>query len=305
MNGTGVIDGQGALDLTHMTREDLAGITGIANVGAVIVPESLAGPYATIPAEDIGATVYVPDGEKVRLHVGSLVVGGDGIGSPDETLVLVGSMVVTSPVTGDLPKRISVVGSIIAPRGSESALGRVLGDGQGSVTYYRYVEGQQVKVQTGQVRLTGAALANVTGEPSDILVASGQVIITGEVGDVGFSQLFLSGQVIAPETSQSQLESRLDVTGQVVWYRSADPRLFLDDVEFGPEFFRLLDHKVSLIVFGDLTLSPGVTSELLMEKVADVVLFSDAVAPAAAVPALQVLATSGIGQIRTADGSHG
>jgi hypothetical protein len=305
MTDRGVIDGQGVLDLTRMTKEDLAGISGLANIGAVVVPESLAGAYAAIPAEGIGGTVYVPDGAKIRVHAGTLVVGGDGLGASDETLVLVGSMVITSPVTGELPQRINVVGSLIAPRGSESALGAVLGDITGAVAYYRYVEGQQVKVQSGQVRLSGAALANMAGEPSDILVASGQVIITGEVGEIGYSQLFLSGQVIAPETAQARLEPRLDVQGQVVWYRSGDPRMFMDEVELGADFFRLLDHKITLLVFGDLTISAGVTAELLMEKVADLVLFGDAVAPAEAVPALQVLATSEFGRIRTANGSHG
>lgn len=305
MTDKGVIEDQGVLDLTHMTREDLGAITRIAGVGAVIVPESLAGPYAAIPADNVGATVFVPDGAKIRVHVGSLVVGGDGIGASDETLVMVGAMVITSPVTGELPQRINVVGSVIAPRGSEAALGRVLGDSTGTVAYYRYVDGQQVKVHSGQVRLSGAALANAAGEPSDILVVSGQVIITGEVGEIGYSQLFLSGQVIAPEAAQAQLEPRLDAQGQIVWYRSDDPRLFMDDVELGADFFRLLDHKITLLVFGDLTISPGVTAEQIIEKVADVVLFGGAVAPAEAVGALQALATSGFGQVRTADGSHG
>ncbi|MEV7626748.1 hypothetical protein [Actinoplanes sp. NPDC089786] len=299
----GVIDAQGMLDLSHLTSPDqLAAITRISRVGVVVVPESLAGAYAAIPAEDVGSTVFLPDGVKPRVHVGPLVVGGDGIGSPDEILIVVGVLVVIGAVTGDLPQRISVVGSVFAPRGSEAALGRVLGGGVGTVSYYRHQEGIRVKTLSGQIQLSGSSLANLTGEPTDILVAAGQLIITGEIGDVGYDQILIAGQLIAPAAGQAQLEARMDAQGQVVWYRSADPRVFLEDVELGPDYFRLLDHPISIIAFGAVTISAGVTAELLREKVADVVLFDDVVAPAEVVPALQVLTTIAMGQIRVADG---
>jgi hypothetical protein len=302
----GVIEGQGLLDLSHLTSPDeLAAITRISEVGAVVLPESLAGAYAAIPVSEVGGTIFVPDGLKPRVHVGPLIVGGDGIGAPDEMLVVVGVLVIIGPVTGELPGRISVIGSVFAPRGSEAVLGRVFGGGVGTVTYYRYREGQDVKMLSGQVRLTGAALANHTGEPGDILIAAGQVIITGEVGPVGYDQILVAGQVLAPEAAQAQLETRMDVQGQTVWYRSGDPRVFLDDVELGPDYFRLLDHPISLIALGDLTIGAGVTSDLLRENVADIVLLGDVLAPAEAVAGVQVLATTILGQIRIADGSRG
>jgi hypothetical protein len=305
----GAIERQGVLDLSHLTSPDeLAAITRISEVGAVVLPESLAGAYAAIPISEVGATVFVPDGLKARVHVGPLVVGGDGVGAPDEMLVVVGALVITGPVTGDLPRRISVVGSVFAPRGSEAALGRVLGGGAGTVTYYRFREGQDaphVRMLSGQVQLTGAALANHTGDPSDILIAAGQVIIAGEVGPIGYSQILVAGQVIAPEAAQAQLETRMDAQGQMVWYRSGDPRVFYDDVELGPDYFRLLDHPISLITLGDLTIGAGVTIDLLRENVADIVVLGDVSAPAEAVPAVQVLATAIMGQIQVADGPRG
>ncbi|MGW4947004.1 hypothetical protein ACWEOZ_36085 [Actinoplanes sp. NPDC004185] len=305
----GVIEEQGVLDLSHLTSPDeLAAITRISGVGAVVVPESLAGAYAAIPVSDVGATVFVPDRLRSRVHVGPLVVGGDGIGAPDEALVVIGVLVITGQVTGELPSRISVVGSVFAPRGSEAVLGRVLGGGVGTVTYYRHQQGQDgphVTVLSGQVRLTGAALANHTGEPSDILVVAGQVIITGEVGPIGYSQIFVAGQALAPEAAQSELETRMDTQGQTVWYRSGDPRVFLEDVELGPDYFRLLDHPISLIALGDLTIGAGVTADLLRRNVTDIVPLGDVLAPAEAVPAIQVLTTTVMSQIRVADGSRG
>jgi len=302
----GVIEGLGVLDLSHLNSPDeLAAITRISGVGAVVLPESLAGAYASIPVSDVGATIFVPDGLKPRVHVGPLVVGGDGIGAPDELLVVVGVLVITGPVTGEVPARISVIGSVFAPRGSEAALGRVFGGGVGTVTYYRYQDGQDVKMLSGQVRLTGGALANHTGEPGDILIAAGQVIITGEVGPIGYRQILVAGQLLAPEAAQRELETRMDVQGQTVWYRSGDPRVFFDNVELGPDYFGLLDHPISIIALGDLTIGAGVTADLLREHVADIALLGDVLAPAAAVPAIQVLATTITGQIRVVDGSRG
>ena len=302
----GVVEGRSVLDLSHLTSPDeLAAITRISGVGAVVLPESLAGAYASIPVSDVGATIFVPDGLKPRVHVGPLVVGGDGIGAPDELLVVVGVLVITGPVTGEVPGRISVIGSVFAPRGSEAALGRVFGGGVGTVTYYRYQDGQDVKMLSGQVRLTGGALANHTGEPGDILIAAGQVIITGEVGPIGYRQILVAGQLLAPEAAQRELETRMDVQGQTVWYRSGDPRVFFDNVELGPDYFGLLDHPISIIALGDLTIGAGVTADLLREHVADIALLGDVLAPAAAVPAIQVLATTITGQIRVVDGSRG
>ena len=299
----GVVSGEAVLDFTHLTSaEELAAISRIEGVAAVLVPESLAGAYAAIPSEGVAATVYVPDGGNARVHVGPMIVGGDGLGAAEDVLVVVGLLVITSPVTGVVPRRIIVVGSVLAPRGSEPALGPVLGGGVGSVTYYRYVEGQDFKVLTGQVKLSGAILANPAGQPDDVLLAAGQVIVTGPVTGVGYAQVIITGQLVAPAASREVLEPRIQVHGQTAWYRSDDPRVIVEDTRFGPDFFRLLDHPVSLVVLADLSIDVGVTEAMLLEKVSDIILLSDLTAPADLVPALQVLATDAFGTIRADDG---
>ncbi len=299
----GVVHDQAVLDLSHVgSREELSAITRITDVGVVVVPESLAGAYAAIACSDVGATVFVPDGAKARIHVGPLAVGGDGLGAGDEVLVVVGALIILSPVTGELPLRISVVGVVVAPRGSEAMLGPVFSGGVGSVTYYKYAQGQQVTVLTGQVQLSGAMLANMAGEPDDVLVIAGQVIVTGPVSTVGYRQVLVAGQFVAPQAGRAELEARLQVQGQVVWYRSDEPRVFLADTELAAAYFQLLDQPVSLIVLGDLTIASDVTAELVRDKVTDIALLGDATAPAEVVPVLQLLATVAAGQIRTADG---
>jgi hypothetical protein len=309
MNGSepvgdrGVVSRQPVLDLSHFrSPEALAVISRIERVATVIVPESLATAYATIPASRVAATIYVPDGAKVRVHTGPLMVSGDGLGAAGDVLVVVGMLVITSPVTGAVPQRVSVVGSVLAPRGSEPVLGPILADVVGSVGYYRYVEGQDVKVLTGQVKLSGAGLANPGGQPADILVAAGQVVVTGPVTTVGYAQVFVAGQLVAPAASREMLEPRVQVQGQAAWYRADEPRVFYEDTRVGPDFFRLLDHPVSLVLFEDLTIAPGVTESMVREKVTDIALFEDLMAPAELVPVLQVLATDAFGEIRADDG---
>jgi hypothetical protein len=299
-----VISGEALVDLSHLTSPDqLAAIRRIEGVGAVVVPESLAAAYAAVPSSGVGGTIYVPDDANVRVHVGPLTVGGDGLGAAEDVLVVVGMLVITSPVTGGvLPRRVSVVGSVLAPRGSEQALGPVLGGGVGSVTYYRHAEGQDFRVLTGQVKLSGAMLANPAGQSDDILLAAGQVVVTGPVTSVGFAQVVVAGQLIAPAAGRDVLEPRVQAQGQVAWYQSDDPRLIFEDMRVGPDFFRLLDHPVSLVLLGDLSIAPDVTEAMVREKVTDIILFGDIIAPAELVPVLQVLAADAFGAIRADDG---
>jgi hypothetical protein len=298
----GVVSRQGVLDLSHLTSpEALAGISRIERVGAVIVPESLAAAYAAIPSSRVSATVYVPDGANVRVHTGTLIVGGDGLGGEADVLVVIGMLVIVSPITGTMPGRINVVGSVLAPRGSESALGRAMAGGTGSVSYFRYVEGQDVRALSGQVKLSGAFLANPTGQPDDVLIAAGQVVVTGPVAKMGFGQVYVAGQLVAPLASREALEPRMNVLGQAVWYGADEPRVIYEDTRVGPDFFRLLDHPVSLILLGDLTITAGVTETMVREKITDIALLGDVTAPAELVPVLQVLATDAFGTIR-ADG---
>ena len=164
-----VLSDQPVADFSHLTApEHLAAISRIENVALVIVPESLAAAYTAIPSSGVAATIYVPDGANVRVHTGALVVGGDGIGAADDVLIITGMLIITSPVTGPVPQRIHVVGSVLAPRGSEAALGPALAGGTGGVSYYTPADGQDVKVFSGQVRLSGAMLANPAGQADDI-----------------------------------------------------------------------------------------------------------------------------------------
>lgn len=302
-SGGVVVSDQPVADFSHLTApEQLAAISRIENVALVIVPESLAAAYAAISSSQVAATIYVPDSASVRVHTGALVTGGDGIGAADDVLVITGLLIITSPVTGPVPHRIHVIGSVLAPRGSEAALGPALAGGTGSVTYYTPFDGQDIKVLSGQVRLSGAILANSAGQPDDMLIAAGQVVIAGEIATVGYRQVIIAGQLAAPAASRDVIEPRAHVQGQALWYRGEDPRVFSGDATLGPDFFRLLDHPVSLVVLGDLTITAGVTEPMLREKITGISVSGDAMAPSELVGMLQVLAGDVFGEILASDG---
>ena len=298
-----VVRDQPVVDFSHLTSpEQLAGISRIEDVAVVVVPQSLAGAYAAISVSDVAGTIYVPDRANVRVHTGSLAVGGDGLGTAADVLVVMGMLLITSPVTGPMPQRIYVIGSVLAPRGSESALGPALAGGSGGVSYYPYLDGQEIKVLSGQVRLSGAVLANEAGGLGDIMVAVGQVVVTGRITTLGFQRVIVAGQLAAPADSRDVLEPGFQIQGQVGWYEGGDPRILSQDTTLGPDYFRLLDHPVNLVVFGDLTIAEGVTEAMMRDKIGSIILFGDAIVPPGLVAMLQVLATDVFGDIRASGG---
>ena len=300
--GVRVVSGEAVVDLSHLTEPgELAAISRIEQAAVVIVPESLAGAYAEIPTAHVASTLYVPGGANTRVQIGSLVVGGDGLGGADDVLVVIGLLAITSPVTAPVPKSIHVVGSVLAPRGSEQVLGPALAGGSGSVTYYPYADGQQIKVLSGHVKLSPAMLANAAGRPDDILVVAGQVVVSGEVTTVGFGTVIIAGQLAAPAASRDVLEPAIESQGQAAWYESRNPRVFNGDVRLGPDFLRLLERPTALVVLGDLIVADGVTEDALREKISALTVFGDVIAPAGLVGVVQFLAADVFGDIVTSD----
>lgn len=294
-----VISGEAVVDLSHLTEpSQLDAISRIEKSALVIVPESLAGAYTAIPTAKVASTLYVPTGGHVRVQTGSMVVGGDGLGAPDDVVVVIGLLIISSPVVGPVPKRLYVVGSVLAPRGSEQVLGQALAGGSGSVTYYPYAEGQEVKVLSGQVRLSPAVLANPAGRPDDILVAAGQVVVTGQVTSVGYRTAIIAGQLAAPAASRDVLEPSVQVQGQAIWYEGDNPRIYNGDARINADFLRLLDAPLALVVLGDLIVEDNVTEDALREKISAITVFGDIIAPPGLIGIVQVLATEVFGDIK-------
>jgi hypothetical protein len=125
---TGDIRAVGVLDLLHVTPEDLERTTSIGDVGTVLVRESMAGRLSAIPMHKVGSVVAVPDGGRLVTNMGVVKLPGEALaasGHEDEVLLVVGPLVITTPVERVAYRRLVVVGVLVAPKGSEAALASV------------------------------------------------------------------------------------------------------------------------------------------------------------------------------------
>ena len=290
------------LDLTGMSSPDeLASVSLIENISLVLVPESLSGELAKIPMRGVASVVPVPDGADVRVHTGAAVFGGEALADPggdNVVLVVTGTLALTSPVEHVGYRQVIVTGMVLAPAGSEGALAAGLTKVTGSVQYYEHVEGQRFRNLSGQTKISGEALANRGGNPSDVLFLTGQTMITGPAPEVGFQTIVAAGQLIAPRDSEVALMSALTMQGQLVWY-DGDPRFFSGSESFGRAFFELLDDPLSLVLLGSFTIEDDVPPELLREKVSGITLVGKLIASKEVVPVLQLLVTEKQGTITT------
>ena len=300
-----VVENVPELDLTGMTsEEELAAISQIRNVAVVLVRESLAGALHRVPMSDVASVVAVPDGVRPHVQTGSIVMGGEGLAPPDGdqlALVVTGALVLSTPVEAVTYRQVIVTGLVLAPEGSEAALGRGLTRVTGSVQYYRYAEGQRIRTMSGQLTVSADTLANEGGSTDDVLVVSGQVVVTGAVTTVGFQQIIAAGQVILPRAGESVLSSHLTVDGQVIWY-DGEPRLFTGRERLDADFLTWIEDPVTLIVIGRLDVAEGVTPELLRAKLAEIALVGRIVAPPELLGVLRFLCREKHGTITTEQG---
>lgn len=295
----GAIRGVAVLNLIHMTAEDLGRITSIESVALILVPASLRGALARIPTRGVASIVPVPDAADVRVHTGTVVLGGEALadpGSDDAVLIVTGTLALSSPVTRVGFREVIVTGMVLAPYGSEGPLGAGLTSVTGSVQYYRYVEGQRFRTFSGQRKLSGASLANAGGDPADVLFLAGQTIITGPVEAVGYQHVVVAGQLVAPREAEALLAPVLTMEGQLAWY-DGEPRFLVGREELGRDFLELLDEPASLAIVGSCTIGDDVTPELLRAAVRDIVLIGRIVAPRPLHGVLQLLTTEKHGVI--------
>ncbi|MBI3971158.1 MAG: hypothetical protein HY332_07690 [Chloroflexi bacterium] len=302
VGGVGEIKNLGVLDLTAMrSPEELDRITAIRNVGVVLVPESLAGKLATIPISSTGATVAIPEGQHVRLLTGQTLMGGEALANPageeSNVLVVVGQLVLTSPVERVGYRQLIAIGQVVAPRGSEGPLGAGMTRLIGQALYYPYVAGAEVKVVTGGNRMSGEALANQGGREDDILLTTGRLVVTSPVERVGYRHIVALGDLFAPKDSEATLSPYVTTLSGRAMYYSGRPRFFEGKDRFARAFFELLEGQTTLVLIGKFVVEPDVPPELLRQKISEIVLAGSLRAPKGLIPVIQVLTTEKLGTI--------
>ncbi len=134
----GHISNIGLFDLRGAQNpEDLQHITRISNVGSILIPEHLLAVLTRIPMTNVGTTIGIPAGEKIKIQSGQLRLSGEMFanGAPDEILLLMGQVSINSPVASVGYKEVWIYGQGFALRGSESTLGAKLGRVSGQLIY--------------------------------------------------------------------------------------------------------------------------------------------------------------------------
>src|SRR5436309_1938491 len=70
----------GVLDLSAMeSPEALDGVRRISNVGVILVPQPLLQKLSSIPMTNVGTTIPVPTGAKLRAFTGETILSGDAL----------------------------------------------------------------------------------------------------------------------------------------------------------------------------------------------------------------------------------
>jgi len=149
----GAITHLGLLDLRHLKSVDeLGNITGISHVGTILISEQLAGSINRIPMHHVGSIVAVPADMKVKLVTGDMKLRGDFLenanGAPDETLVVTGGLMVTSPFQRIGYQSLILTGEIFAPKECEHILTSSISQLYGELYFYEH----EPRVFSGQDR---------------------------------------------------------------------------------------------------------------------------------------------------------
>jgi hypothetical protein len=296
----------GMLDLSGLDApEALDGVVAIRNVGVIIVPEPLLPRLSRIPMRNVGSTIPVPAGARPRIFSGDTILSGDALanadGNANDVLIVSGTLVVTSPVAKVGYSQFIASGEVIAPEGSEAALGSGLTRMSGDLFYYPYAAGASVRVRVGAQEVSGRDLANPSGQETDILLVVGAMSVTGPVERLGYQQVVVVGTMVLPPGSEDVLAGRVSSLGGRVIYSTARLRQFTGNDSFGRGFFEYLDEPILLAVTGNCTLEDDVTPDLLKEKVAGIILTGNFIAPRAALGAVQALTLSKTGNISASD----
>jgi hypothetical protein len=293
------------LDLTGaQAASALDGISRISHVATILVSESLLPKLSRIAMDRVAATIPIPDGSRPKVFSGQITLSGEALantaGQADDVLIVAGQLIITSPVRQVGYKDLIVVGQLVAPEGSEAALGSGLRHLSGQVVYYPYVEGARIRMHSGNV-ISGDMLANVNGEPTDMLFAIGQLVVTSPIPRLGYEQVVALGHVVLPKETDAALLGRFTaVSGQVSTYTAA-PRIFDGKDHFSAGFFELFDKQLTLVLDGTFSFDDDVTPPLLRQKVAAIVLDGKIRAPRSLVPMLQMLCIARDGKIMAAD----
>ena len=126
----------------------------------------------------------------------------------------------------------------------------------------------KIRVYTGQIRLTGDALA--AGPEDTTLVIVGQCVICAPVTAIGYRDIRICGQILIPEGGEAVIQAKLSqLIGQTYAYPPGDVRMMVgEQAEWDAAFLSALPAPTTFVMIGSqLTVAKDITTALLVEKV--------------------------------------
>ncbi|OXM16334.1 hypothetical protein [Paenibacillus herberti] len=157
-------------------------------------------------------------------------------------------------------------------------------------------EGSKVNQIGGTLKVGGEFLENGSVDGSDILLVTGELILTSPPKKFGYKQLIVVGQLFIPRGSESILTPCItQSSGEIIPYDHHNSRFFMGQGQFGREFFECLKKPVVMMLNGTFTIESDVSKDLLLEKVTEIVLSGTLMADKKLVPILTALAVEQLG----------
>lgn len=196
----GKISDVGMLDLRYAkTPEDLAGITSISDVGAILIPEHLTGALARIGISDVGGVVAVPQDCKVSCMTGQVQLSAASLaaGDPDTILLIVGQVFILGEITSVGYKEVRAFGQIFAPRAGQDIFAAKLTQMTGQVIYVP----SEPRIFMGDESIGGEYL-DLLPEPTTVVVLGSLTFdasATKESVKKKLLEIVLLGTITAPQ----------------------------------------------------------------------------------------------------------
>jgi hypothetical protein len=189
------------------------------------------------------------------------------------------------------------VGVILAPEALSGALMKIPQKNVGLIVTIPPTSGK-IKRLTGQLTVDGEVFANRSGSPEDLLIIAGQIIITSEIEVIGFKEVIVAGQIVAPKKTERALVGAVSqLSGQIVYYTGQTPRLFVGNDTFSKAFFDHIDGNMSMVLIGNFEFGSDVDTATLKQKVTELVVIGELKAPKELIPLIQLLAVVKLGNI--------
>ncbi len=204
----GAITHLGLLDLRHLRSiEEMANVTRISHVGTILVSDQLEGSINRIPMNHVGSILTVPADMQVKLLTGDLKLGGEFLananGDPDETLLVVGTLMITSQVQAIGFKSLMLTGELFAPKGCESIVTSAISKLIGELHFYA----DEPRVFTGQDHFTSDFFQYLKQPVS--LILRGEFSIDSDVSiellQAKVSEVLLWGNIRTANRKQASL----------------------------------------------------------------------------------------------------